>query len=281
VIHQLSVFEQIGSAFINTSRFVFFQEDKFDEPNIFRPVLKNANEAVSMSIDYLARLTNQSTGEQIIREASFILLSPKKYGKKLIKIPLLDIPQSQKIYNKIVNTDLEASSLFVDPKPKTQEKSANGSSTTTVVTTTEYIPVFFNNNNISIAGCYYITALDSNANESLTSDTVCADNCPVYQLPNVFTPNGDGTNDFFKPFPYKYIESIDMKIYNRWGNLIFSTTNPEILWDGCNQQSKQPCTDGVYYYICNFTAIKLQGNITENLHGFLQLISSPVNNGGN
>jgi gliding motility-associated-like protein len=138
-----------------------------------------------------------------------------------------------------------------------------------------------NNNNISIAGCYYITALDSNANESLTSDTVCADNCPVYLLPNVFTPNGDGTNDFFKPFPYKYIESIDMKIYNRWGNLIFSTTDPEILWDGRNQQSKQPCTDGVYYYICSFTAIKLQGNVTENLHGFLQLISSPVNNGGN
>jgi gliding motility-associated-like protein len=138
-----------------------------------------------------------------------------------------------------------------------------------------------NNNNISIAGCYYITALDSNANESVTSDSVCADNCPVYELPNVFTPNGDGTNDFFKPFPYKYIESIDMKIYNRWGNLVFSTTDPEILWDGRNQQSKQPVTDGVYYYICSFTAIKLQGNITENLHGFVQLLSSPVNNGGN
>jgi len=137
-----------------------------------------------------------------------------------------------------------------------------------------------NNNNISIAGCYYITSLDSNANESVSSDTVCADNCPVYLLPNVFTPNGDGFNVFFRPFPYKYIESIDMQIYNRWGSLVFSTKNPEILWDGTNQQSKQACTDGVYYYICNFTAIKLQGNITESLHGFLQLISSPVNNGG-
>lgn len=137
-----------------------------------------------------------------------------------------------------------------------------------------------NNNNISIAGCYYITALDSNANESNSSDTVCADNCPVYQLPNIFTPNGDGTNDLFRPFPYKYIASIDMQIYNRWGNLVFSTQDPEILWNGTNQQSKQPCTDGVYYYICNYTAIKLQGNITESLHGFVQLISSPANNGG-
>jgi hypothetical protein len=71
-----------------------------------------------------------------------------------------------------------------------------------------------------------------------------------------------------------------MQIYNRWGNLVFSTQDPEILWNGTNQQSKQPCTDGVYYYICNYTAIKLQGNITESLHGFVQLISSPANNGG-
>lgn len=137
-----------------------------------------------------------------------------------------------------------------------------------------------NNNDISIAGCYYITSLDSNANESVPSDTVCADNCPEYNLPNVFTPNGDGFNDVFKPFPYKYIESIDMQIYNRWGGLVFSTTDPEILWDGTNQKSKQLCTDGVYYYVCSFTAIKLQGNITESLHGFVQLISSPASNGG-
>lgn len=137
-----------------------------------------------------------------------------------------------------------------------------------------------NNNNISIAGCYFITALDSNANESLSSDTVCADNCPVYLLPNIFTPNGDGSNDVFKPFPYRFIESIDMQIYNRWGGLVFSTNNPEVLWDGTNQQSKQACTDGVYYYICSFTAIKLEGNITEKLHGFVQLLSSPASNGG-
>jgi gliding motility-associated-like protein len=136
-----------------------------------------------------------------------------------------------------------------------------------------------NNNDISIAGCYYITALDSNSNESLSSDTVCSDNCPEYLLPNIFTPNGDGVNDEFRPFPYKFIESIDMKIYNRWGGLVFSTNNPEVLWNGTNQQSKQPCSDGVYYYICDFTSIRLQGNVTETLHGFVQLFTSIVNGG--
>ena len=136
-----------------------------------------------------------------------------------------------------------------------------------------------NNNNISIAGCYFITALDTNANESLSSDTVCADNCPVYNLPNVFTPNNDGVNDFFRPFgDYKYIESVEMEIFNRWGNLIFKTNNPDILWDGTNQKSKLPCSDGVYYYICKYTAVKLQGNVTETLHGFVQLYASPNKN---
>ena len=40
IIHQLSIFEQVGSSFINTSRQVIFQEDRYDEPLVFRPVLK-------------------------------------------------------------------------------------------------------------------------------------------------------------------------------------------------------------------------------------------------
>lgn len=167
VIHQLSVFEQVGSAFLNTSRFVFFQEDKFDEPNVFRPVLKNANEAISMSIDYIVRLTNQTTGEQIIREASFILVSPKKYGKNLIKISLLNPPQSQRIYNKIVKSELEATQLYIEPSPViipntgepttytpvtlTDFITSNTSEKSNVSVKTEYTPIFFNNSNISIS----------------------------------------------------------------------------------------------------------------------------------
>lgn len=134
-----------------------------------------------------------------------------------------------------------------------------------------------NNNNESIAGCYFITALDSVNNESLHSDTVCVDNCPIYQLPNVFSPNGDQVNDFFKPYPYKFVESIDIKIYNRWGNLIFASTDPEILWDGTIQKTKQPCTDGVYYYICKINTIRLTGIVTETLNGFVQVISTKTN----
>jgi len=150
IIHQLSIFEQVGSAFINTSRQIIFQEDDWDEPLVYRPVLKNAGSAVSMSIDLLSRLTNRRNGEQIIREASFALLSPKKYGRKLNVIPLSDEPQSQKVYNKIIKKDFEATKLFIEP---TFAPGFEGDLPIPRVplTTTEYIPIFFNNNNISIS----------------------------------------------------------------------------------------------------------------------------------
>lgn len=167
VIHQLSVFEQVGSAFINTNKLVFFQEELYDEPNIFRPVLKNASEAVSMSIEYIARLTNRRNGEQIIREGSFSLISPKKYGKKLMSLSLYDKPQSHKVYNKIVKNNFEATKLFIEPtqiniSPVITTSVAGESAVDRApiiqvkevikeVTKTEYIPIFFNNNNISIA----------------------------------------------------------------------------------------------------------------------------------
>lgn len=151
IIHQLSVFEQVGSAFINTARLVFFQEDSYDEPNTFRPVLKYANEAVSLVIDYLVRLTNRRNGEQIIREGSFTLTSPKKYGKKLLNLSLLDKPQSQKIYNKIIKKNFEATPLFIEPPQIGQAAPPTESATVTEVIRTEFIPIFFTNNNISVS----------------------------------------------------------------------------------------------------------------------------------
>ena len=151
IVHQLSIFEQVGSAFINTSRLVIFQEDLYDEPNVFRPVLKNAHEAISMAVDYVARLTNRRNGEQIIREGSFSLISPKKYGRNLINLPLLDKPQSQKVYNKIIKNNFEATSLFIEPKKIDSSVSAAQVSQVSQVTKTEFIPIFFNNNNISIS----------------------------------------------------------------------------------------------------------------------------------
>ncbi|MCB9185331.1 MAG: gliding motility-associated C-terminal domain-containing protein [Flavobacteriales bacterium] len=123
----------------------------------------------------------------------------------------------------------------------------------------------------TMAGCYAIAAVDSFQNMSI-SDTFCIDACSNYSLPNVFTPGGDTYNDQFRPFPYAFVESIDLKIYNRWGLKVFETTDPEILWDGTNQSTKLPCSDGVYYYICTVNELRLTGVVPRDLHGFLHLI---------
>ena len=123
----------------------------------------------------------------------------------------------------------------------------------------------------SIAGCYAITAVDSFGNESLQSEKICVDNCPEYELPNVITINGDGVNDFFKPIKNKFVKDIDIKIYNRWGTLVFETTDPKILWNGTVIQTKMLCTEGTYFYVCQVNEIRVGGIKERYLKGFIQV----------
>ena len=134
-----------------------------------------------------------------------------------------------------------------------------------------------NNNGISIAGCYSIAAVDSFGNVSNFSDTICVDNCPNYELPNVFSPNFDNVNDLLIPFPYKYIKDIDLQIFDRWGVLVFKTTDKKILWDGTNQVTKNKCDDGVYYYLCSVNEIRLEPKDPILLKGFIHIMGSTQN----
>lgn len=127
----------------------------------------------------------------------------------------------------------------------------------------------------SVAGCYAIVAVDSFMNMS-TADTFCIDNCTDYTLPNVFTPGGDLINDLFGPGTYKYIESVDVKIYNRWGVKLFETTDPAVNWDGTYSATGAEVPDGVYYYVATVNEVRLQGVVPRHLHGFLHLIRKTV-----
>ncbi|MES2627413.1 MAG: gliding motility-associated C-terminal domain-containing protein [Bacteroidota bacterium] len=129
--------------------------------------------------------------------------------------------------------------------------------------------------NRSIAGCYVMGTVDFNGNESTIKRDMssCVDNCPAYILPNVFTPNGDGLNDLFVPFPYHGVQSIDAKIYNRWGKLLYETTDPDLKWDGKAGGKLVP--DGVYFYTVEVNKITLKGIVSETLKGTVTLFSEP------
>lgn len=128
-----------------------------------------------------------------------------------------------------------------------------------------------------ITGCFALAAIDSNNNLSNTTPETCfdIDECMDYRLPNVFTPNDDGVNDYFQPFtPYHNVEKIDMIIYNRWGRKVFETEDPNINWDGKDYLSKQPSSDGTYYYSCDVYLHSLSGTIIHPMHGTITLITS-------
>ncbi len=126
---------------------------------------------------------------------------------------------------------------------------------------------------VGIAGCYAVTSVDTFFNESKLSNIVCVDNCPIYNLPNVFTPNGDGANDLYVPFPYCFVDHIEMDIYNRWGEKVHETQDPDIKWDGRNLKGED-LAEGVYYYTCTVYEQRVSGIVpsTELLSGFIQLI---------
>lgn len=126
----------------------------------------------------------------------------------------------------------------------------------------------------TIAGCYLVTAIDSFGNESTKDNLTCIDNCFVYELPNTFTPNNDNSNDFFKPLKNRFVQSIEFAVFNRWGNLVFETTDPNINWNGTNSKTKKDLLNGVYFYTCAVNQKDISGEefVAKELSGYIHLI---------
>lgn len=113
----------------------------------------------------------------------------------------------------------------------------------------------------SFKGCYRISSVDRSNNESTLSAPVCFDNCPNYELPNTFTPNGDGLNDTFRAFDQpnskcpRFVKSVEFQVFNRWGGTeLFSYNSKDdvepnyfIDWDG-KDKNGQELGEGTYYY---------------------------------
>ena len=95
-----------------------------------------------------------------------------------------------------------------------------------------------------------------------------------YQLPNVFTPNGDGINDFFEPkvTGLSLISGAKTVIFNRWGNILHDTEDPLIQWDGKSKQTKMDCPPGTYFYVTDITYIGATGEESLHLQGSITVV---------
>lgn len=142
----------------------------------------------------------------------------------------------------------------------------------------------------SFKGCYRISAVDRSGNESELSEVLCNDNCPFYQLPNVFTPNGDGSNDTFVPYVDtngvnfdrslcpRFVESVNFRLFDRNGNELYTYTSerPEntvlIEWAGQNSSGSE-LPSGVYYYVADVVFDVLDtDNAEQEITGWVHLL---------
>ena len=71
-----------------------------------------------------------------------------------------------------------------------------------------------------------------------------------FSIPEIFSPNRDGTNDGFGVYVSGEVTDFNLVVFNRWGNKVFSTTDPDARWDG--SKDGEPQVPDVYYYRAKF-----------------------------
>lgn len=111
----------------------------------------------------------------------------------------------------------------------------------------------------------YIVSTTNMCGVSIDTATVNFYFCDI-ELPNVFTPNGDGSNDYFQLLFFGGLKTFNCTILNRWGQTIREYDDPAFMWDG-KDESGDDVVEGVYFYIAKAVSnggneILKQGNVT-------------------
>jgi gliding motility-associated-like protein len=117
---------------------------------------------------------------------------------------------------------------------------------------------------VTETGNYIVTASNM-CGVSIDTATIEFYFCDI-EVPNVFTPNNDGSNDYFQLLFFGGIKTFNCTILNRWGQVIREYDNPAFMWDG-KDESGDDVLEGVYFYIAKAVSnggneIMKHGNVT-------------------
>lgn len=117
-------------------------------------------------------------------------------------------------------------------------------------------------------GDYTVTIADMNNCQANLTVTV-REVQPRVQVPNAFSPNSDSENDLFQPLSNCPLGNYRFSVFNRWGSLVFSTTDQNAGWDG-NLEGK-PAPTGRYSYLVSYTILLEDVLVEESLRGVVRI----------
>lgn len=123
---------------------------------------------------------------------------------------------------------------------------------------------------VGLAGTYSVTFTDGNGCVNTATTNVVDTVCLALFIPNAFTPNGDNDNEVFKPVishPLTY----SLTIFDRWGNLIFKSADPDAEWDGTHKGVL--CVPDVYIYQVEYSGYAYQKKVIGKRTGTVALIN--------
>lgn len=125
-------------------------------------------------------------------------------------------------------------------------------------------------------GCHYITLVATNyigCTDTMVKQ-ICSTFVAVFIPYNVFTPEPvDGFNDVFR-VKAEGLVKFDIVIYNRWGEVVFKSTDPNFRWNGTVKNKGAKCPEGTYFYIINYQIKeeKLNDGASKPISGTVSLI---------
>ncbi|MTI33546.1 gliding motility-associated C-terminal domain-containing protein [Xanthovirga aplysinae] len=117
----------------------------------------------------------------------------------------------------------------------------------------------------------YSVSIDNGC--EITEDQITVyykEECCGIDAPNIFTPNGDNVNDLFEIYLNPTVSRYNLRIFNRWGKVVYQTENVDNFWDGTINGKK--AVSGEYYWVVNFMCLE-NDQITDNQYkGFITLL---------
>jgi hypothetical protein len=159
ISHQIEVLEQIGAAIIETSRFESTQTTAYDSPNYYRPIVRNAAYSSSFFLRYTMSLINSVDQSRVIRTSTYASNNPAQWGTTITPIKLQNLPQVQKIYNRVYSASAISVGSSSTPAPKEIVKYTNVFIQQNYVTATAANLSFTNGNLTENNGTSNVTAL--------------------------------------------------------------------------------------------------------------------------